>query len=67
MNHEFYYFYKRRYFQILQSFQNRKDAQDIVLELTNIEFDDQHRKIKYSGKNIDKITPYFSKNTLTIK
>jgi len=67
MNYESYYLYKRRYFQILQCFENKKEAQDIVLELTHIEFDDQHRKIKYRGKNIDKITPYFPKTALTIK
>jgi hypothetical protein len=59
--------YKRRYFQILECFQHKKNVQDVVLELTFLTFDDIHRKIIYDGKNIDKITPFFAKTVLTVK
>jgi hypothetical protein len=65
MNHELYHLYKKRYFRLLKAFEHRSNAQDIMLELTHIELDDAHRKIKYKGKNIDKITPYFPKSVLT--
>lgn len=67
MNAAQYAHYKKKYNQLLQAFQTHKDAKQLILELTKIDFDDPHKEITYTGNDLQTISCYFPKNILTVR